>query len=194
LALGIAGAAFVLGCTSSVDSTAYGYASGGGSSSSSGGSGPPPATEIKPMLVVVDTDRTLNAAAGQGVGVFTEYTAGGHWRVWWTCDTAKTSLSCSFDALVSVTDGKISHPATLSTAPSDTITQSGPQQIEAVEATSTEKDGVEFDTDPGATITLDVSMDGTKDGKILFFVQDGKINGGYMGDLTDPLMLVPLTP
>jgi hypothetical protein len=146
------------------------------------------------MLVVVDTDRTLNAAAGQGVGVFTEYSAGGHWRVWWTCDTAKTSLPCHFDAAISVAAGTITNVAPLSPAPTGAITQPNTQRVEAVETTTTEKDGVEFDTTAGATITLEVSMDGTQDGKILFFVQDGKINGGYSGTLTDPLMLVPLTP
>src|SRR5437868_4514680 len=43
--------------------------------------GSPSAT---PILVDVDTNGTMTAAPGQGVGVFTEYTAGGHWHIWWT--------------------------------------------------------------------------------------------------------------
>src|SRR4051812_44711678 len=39
-----------------------------------------------PMLVVVDTNQVLDAKPGDGVGVFTEYSAGGKWRIWWTCD------------------------------------------------------------------------------------------------------------
>ena len=51
-----------------------------------------------------------------------------------------------------------------------------------------------FDTDPGAIITVDAAMGGIHDGRFLFFVQDGKVNGGYSGALTDPLMLEGTTP
>src|ERR1700736_6314658 len=54
----------------------------GGSGSSSGAS-----AGVQPMLVDVDPNRTMTAQPGQGVGVFTEYVTGGHWRVWWTCHT-----------------------------------------------------------------------------------------------------------
>jgi hypothetical protein len=41
----------------------------------------------------------------------------------------------------------------------------------------------------GATIT--VTLSGIANGSLLFFVQDGKVNGGYTGMISDPLMLVP---
>jgi hypothetical protein len=54
------------------------------------GDGAPSAT---PLLVDVDPNQTLSAAPGQGAGVFIEYKTGGHWHVWWTCDTALTLTS-----------------------------------------------------------------------------------------------------
>ena len=41
---------------------------------------------------------------------------------------------------------------------------------------------------------LDAKLDGVGDPAYLFFVQDGSVNGGYSGMLTDPLMLEPSTP
>src|SRR5580704_5505136 len=63
--------------------------SGGGTTSSSSGSG----ASSQPMLVVVDANQTMSASPGQGVGVFTQYQTGGHWNVWWSCDTSVTSES-----------------------------------------------------------------------------------------------------
>src|SRR5262245_14485074 len=53
-----------------------------------------------PITVEVDTGRTLNAAPGEGIGVFVEYAAGGRWHIWWTCDTLQTSASCNFQLAV----------------------------------------------------------------------------------------------
>ena len=149
------------------------------------------------MLVVVDTDRTMNANPGDGVGVFTEYRAGGHWRVWWTCDTNKTAQSCDFDVTASVSSGAITKAASIgntSLLPSGPGTSAGPVQTEGQATTTTSTDGISFDAPAGATVTLDAKMDGQEDGSFLFFVQDGKINGGYAGTLTDPLMLQPSAP
>jgi hypothetical protein len=43
-------------------------------------------------------------------------------------------------------------------------------------------------------ITVEASVGGVKDGSFLFFVQDGKVNGGYAGKLTNPLQLQGKTP
>ena len=181
-----------LGCSGDASSS-IGYATPGYSgtgASSSGGSGG--GTGTKPMLVVVDTDRVMNATPGDGVGVFTEYRSGGHWRIWWTCDTNKTSQSCSFN--VTAASGTISNVAGISLQAGDTAGQPTDSQASAATTTTVTAQGMTFDTAPGATITLDAQMDGQETGEILFFVQDGKINGGYMGTLTDPLQLQPSTP
>ena len=50
--------------------------------------------KVEPMLVHLDTDRTMSAVAGEGVGVFVEYKSGGKWRVWLACDTNITGDAC----------------------------------------------------------------------------------------------------
>jgi hypothetical protein len=169
----------------------YGPSGGSTTSSSSGGG-------VQAMLVDVDPNRTMSANPGDGVGVFTEYESGGHWHVWWTCDTNKTSLPCAFDVTVSVTTGTIANLSGQTLERGDTVTQASPTQIEATTTTTSAVDGMTFDTvvPSGTTpiITLDAKLSGVEDASFLFFVQDGQINGNYSGSLTDPLMLEPTIP
>jgi hypothetical protein len=200
--LGVLASAWVLvGCTmedgSGAASGGGGYAgsSGGSSGSSSGTTSSGGSTH--PMLVDVDPNQTMSVNAGDGVGVFTEYQSGGHWHVYWTCDTNKTALQCSFDVTVSVSSGTIANIAGQGSVNGRAVSQT-PTQIEVTSTTTTAIDGITFDTDvtSGTTpvITLDAKMDGAEDPTFLFFVQDGQINGNYGGTLTDPLMLEPKTP
>jgi hypothetical protein len=198
LALGLFLGSLAVGCVvqdeSGSSGGSFGGASSSGSSSGSSGGG-----SVQPMLVVVDPNRTMSATPGEGVGVFTQYESGGHWDVWWTCDTNKTSLPCAFDITVSVTTGTIANAATqgLLSDNGDALAQSS-QQLEATTTTTTTLQGMTFDTvvPAGTTpiITLNATLSGQEDGSYLFFVQDNAINGNYQGTLTDPLMLEPQSP
>lgn len=190
-------AALTVGCVEDNQPSSGYYAggsgsgSGGGTSSGAVGSTTPSAS---PILVDVDPGRTLNANPGDGVGVFTEYVSGGHWHVWWTCDTNKSTQSCSFDVRVSVDRDTITNvTGEVATAPSTGIVQNA-SGIEDTTLTRANIDGMHFDTTPGAIITLTATMDGNYDGQFLFFVQDGQVNGNYPGTVTDPLMLEGKTP
>jgi hypothetical protein len=140
----------------------------------------------------------MSATPGDGVGVFTQYQSGGHWNIWWTCDTSKTNLPCSFDVSVTVSTGSIAQAAGQGFGASDTLTQAGPQHVDVQTTTTTAVAGVTFDTvvPSGTTpvITLDAALGGVSDPSYLFFVQDGSVNGGYAGMLTDPLMMEPSSP
>jgi len=74
------------------------------------------------------------------------------------------------------------------------MTTPTPSALEARVTTANEVHGVSFDTTPGAVITLKASLGGVADGSFLFFVQDGKVNGGYTGKLSNPLQLQGKTP
>jgi hypothetical protein len=192
-------AALGTGCFSSTSGSSSGSAGGSGGVSyggSSSGAGAP----AQPLLVVVDTGQTLTAQGGQGVGVFTEYQQGGHWHVWWTCDTALTQLDCQFQVTVSGGSGGASGASPL-TAVAAQFASAGAQysqpsvaEIVATSTTSLGVDGLDFDATPGGTITLEAQVNGTGNGSFLFFVQDGQVNGGYKGAISDPLMLQPSAP
>ncbi len=146
---------------------------------------------VDPLTVVVDTDQTMTAAGGDGVGVFVEYQKGGHWHMWWTCDTNTSGYDCAFD--INVTSSSISNPVTEQFASSDSLVPSAGSLRISTDTTTTAP-GVTFDTSAGDTIQIDVTMSGIRDGKFFFFVQDGVVNGGYSGQLTDPLIFEPSTP
>jgi hypothetical protein len=202
LGAGAAMAAFVAGCF--VDTSSSGGGSGYAGGSSSGGSSTPSGSSsgggtVQPMLVDVDPNQTMNASAGDGVGVFVEYKTGGHWIIWWTCDTNKTGESCAFDNVVSVSKGTIANVGSMTPGAAPTgVTQNAPGAIEAQTNTTTGIDGVTFDTPLTAgevpVITVNAQVNGVQNPAWLFFVQDGKINGGTTDMLTDPLMFEPSTP
>ena len=141
-----------------------------------------------PMLVEIDADQTMTAVGGEGVGVFIEYFKGGHWHVWWTCDTAQTRQSCDFSVSAAAASGNVSN-VDASELAGGFVTTSTASRVEAKSTTTTEVHGIRFDTNPGAIVTVDASVGGLKDGAFLFFVQDGKVNGGFAGKLTNPLQL-----
>lgn len=194
-------AAFVAGCIvddsqGSGGGVYAGSGSSGGSATSGSSSG---GGSVQPMLVDVDPNQTMNATAGDGVGVFVEYKTGGHWNVWWTCDTNKTGESCAFDNVVSVSKGTIANVGSMTPGVAAMgVTQNAPGTIEAQTNTSTSIDGVTFDTpltgNDVPVITLDAKVNGQENPAWLFFVQEGQINGGTHDVLTDPLMFEPSTP
>ncbi|MGO8994135.1 MAG: hypothetical protein ACLQVI_12465 [Polyangiaceae bacterium] len=186
--------ALVIACSSSSSSTGFASASGGEvpTATPPGEDGGP---SEYPILAPIDTGANMTAAPGQGVGVFTEYYTGGQWHVWWTCDSLVDSQNppCQFDVKISVASGTITDPVSQGFQASDTFTVSG-AQIEGVTTTSTASDGVTFDTAPGAVITLSATVGGQYDGRFLFFVEGGKVDDGFTGTVTDPIMLQGATP
>lgn len=169
--------------------------SDGGSSRGSGYGGstttPPSKTATgSPVLVEVDTNAKLEADPGDGVGVFAEYTTGGKWHVFWACDTSQTGRDCDYQVKVRPTTGKLSN--VLDDGGKAVATTGG--EISLRRTISTKNDGIRFDGDPGGIITLEVTLDGKSDGVLFFFVQSGKLNGGYEGNLTNPIKLQGKTP
>jgi hypothetical protein len=192
--------ALVTGCIidNSQGSSGGGYV-GGGSGGGSNGTGSSSGGTVQPMLVDVDPNQTMNATPGDGVGVFVQYKTGGHWYVWWTCDTNKTGQSCAFDNTMTVSKGTIANVSSMTPGVAPTgLVQNAPGAIDVQTSTSTGVDGVTFDTPFTAgqvpVITLDAKVNGQQNPGWLFFVQNGQINGATKDTLTDPLMFEPSTP
>ena len=171
----------------------------------------------KPMLVKIDPAATMVQTPGQGVGVFTQYEpasdggAKGHWYIWWTCDTSISSEPCDFAISASVAQGDITSATSQGFAAGDELTGGGiatsidggeipdgsaasASSISASTTTTTTVQGIRFDTDAGAVVTLSAALGGEYSGSFLFFVQDGQVNGGYTGELSDPMELQSTSP
>jgi len=167
----------------------------GATGGSAGTSDTPPSSGSSPapMLVEVDTDQTMTADPGQGVGVFVEYGTGGKWHIWLTCDTAKTSQECDFTVDATVTVGTITN-LDASQLAGGVATSPTPSSVHARITVSNDVRGVAFTTNPGVALTVRAALSDVTDGSFLFFVQDGKVNGGFQGKLSNPLQLQGKTP
>jgi hypothetical protein len=184
----IASAAFAIACSDGQSNEPYGYGSTPGPSASTTPS------SVTPILVDVDTGKTMNAAPGDGVGIFVEYAAGGQWHVWWTCDTNKTNESCAFNIKIATKTGSMSNLALSGAVQGDSLVQTDTQTLQATTTTTSNAVDVKFTGDPGGTIEIEAAVGGVDDSSFFFFVQDGTVNGGYSGTLTDPLRFEGNTP
>ena len=155
----------------------------------------PTPEENQPLTVVIDTNQTMNAQGGQGVGVFVQYAAGGHWHVWWTCDTAVSGLACDF--ALGITGTEITSPTTHfdPSEHGDALATSTPDELDVTAHTTTGVDAVDFDAAPGTDVKIDLSMSGLRRGDFFFFVENGQIDGNFPSSkLTDPLIFEPSAP
>jgi hypothetical protein len=101
-------------------------------------------------------------------------------------------VTCDFDVKISVTEGSIALKK--SDTPSGGVQTVTPTQLEATTITGADAHGVWFDANPGGAITVQASIGGQLDGRYFFFVQNGVVNGGFTGALTDPLMFEGTKP
>lgn len=180
LALSLALPLSLMGCVVSVDRDRDGRSQVGGSSPTSS---VPDTPNVTPLRVKIDTDQVMTADPGKGVGVFVEYGTGGNWHVWWTCDTSLSNRTCTIDIRVSSPSGITPVDSTVSPLEKTST------QLSFLSRTSTGVDDARFTTAPGEVLTLEAAIDGVLDPSYIFFVQNGQVNGGYQGALTNPLEL-----
>jgi hypothetical protein len=165
----------------------------GGNTGGTGGDTTP--SNTSPILVAIDNDKVMSAKPGEGVGIFTEYGSGGRWHVWWSCDTTVTAQPCTFDLqIVAQGAAKIENLETQGLLANDTAELSDTQTLRTHAYTTTNVGGVKFETLPGTVVQIEAKVGGVSDPSFFFFVQDGKVNGGYGGKLTNPLRFQGTAP
>jgi hypothetical protein len=153
-----------------------------------------PAGSAGELIVDVDTNQVMTAKGGGGVGVFVEYKTGGHWHVYWTCDTNvnPSSSSCAVGIHATANTGTIDN---LKAEGAATPAASGPGAVDVQATVATDVQGMTFDTLPGAVIAIDATVEGTRDGHFFFFVQNGVVDGSTdPSKLSDPMLFHPTSP
>jgi hypothetical protein len=144
--------------------------------------------------VHIDADATLQAAPGAGVGVFVEYATGGHWKVFTTCDYNTPSnpgeAPCAFDVCASVLDGgaiSVVQAQDLQ-GPNDSVDLQSDGSLHLFTQNRMASSGMTFDAPAGATIELDVYLDGAEEPHYVYWVGDGVL---HQGAPSIPLDFVP---
>lgn len=151
---------------------------------------PPPPVDTTPMAVTIDSDVALDATPGDGVGVFVEYYAGGTYRIWTTCDTTFSENACAFDIFTSV-DSSSTIVATTEEnleGADSIIVNAGQGTVDLRFDTGFDYDAAVIDVTPGATLRVEVFVDGSSDARFTYWFGNGVLHEGAP---TNPIDFIP---
>lgn len=164
------------------------------------GDNPPPNTlDPNPKTVEIEPDKAFDVKSGDGVGIFVEYSTGGHWHVWTSCDTNVSKATCNFTAFITPeADAKITNISGDALEAGDTATldssANGTSTLHLDVHTSTEFDGVTFDTTAGTSIQLEAYLDSDPDPRIVYWISYDAVSQTdliHNGAPTDPIIFQP---
>lgn len=150
----------------------------------------PPAQEI--MQFAVDTDKTLESPAGEGVGLFVEYATGGTWRLWTTCDTNYSNVGCKFDVFASVdTASKIDIVEGSELEGYDDASALDDGSVHFHAETASDYDVMTLSTTPGSILRVELSLDGESANRFIYWIGEGILHEGAP---TSPVDFKPTSP
>jgi len=152
---------------------------------------PPPVSE-DPMLVALDTDATVSAEPGEGVGLFVEYAAEGKWRLSTTCDTNYSNIGCTFDVFAGVdTSSELTDLSTEDLEGRDdaAIIEEGVAGWHA--ETASDIDAITLTTTPGAILRVEMYLDQVSQPRFVYWFGNGVLHEGAP---TNPVDFEPTAP
>jgi hypothetical protein len=126
------------------------------------------------------------------VGATAEYLGDGAWRFATACDTAITNVRCNWQLTVTPLDGAITNIAP-ETLENDDFLEPGGATDESVvfdAITDVDIDGFTLDATPGATLRVDVALDGACGGPFFFWLDRDEPLAG----ITPSIELTPSEP
>lgn len=149
---------------------------------------PAPAPTGPIEQAMIDADQFLDVEPGEGAGAFVEYEKGGTYHVTTSCEV-KSGVDCLWDIVVTPLDGApITTIAPFDLEKDDTLTFGEVNRLRLIAYTADDFDGFSFQTDPGATLEVDVFLDDKAGNQFLFWVGDGALRSGAP---SNPVDLVP---
>ena len=131
----------------------------------------------EPFYTTIDADQTLGTTLGQGAGFFVEYYTGGTWYLWTSCDTDVTGHSCNFLAHLAASS-TIRNLTGIELESYDGFEVSGPRTLTFSANTASQIDGVQFETDPGESLELEIYLDDYLSPGYIFWFGNGQLNEG----------------
>ncbi len=159
---------------------------------------PSPSTPVKPASVDIAAGQTLQQDGGKGIGVYVEYTGGGRWHLWATCDTLTSNARCRFNLLgTPETGAMLTSVINDASSVDDSLGASTRDRFDVTLNTAYEQDGVTLQVDPpGSAITLQASLDGQDDANMIFWVAPTADGVGVIrsGAPSNPVTFVPDVP
>jgi hypothetical protein len=144
--------------------------------------------------LVVDTGADVTHETGVDAGYYATYTGNGHWHIEWTCDTALSGDGCNFTGSVTYDTATGGAAPSCFQCESDDImnvsAQGSATRIDFDTITSTGIDGLDFDSIPGHSVTVDLEIDGLIQNDLVFVPS----RGATQSPVCMPLVLTPSQP
>ncbi len=138
----------------------------------------------------IEPDYVLNTDLGYGTGLFVEYTAGGDWEVWTSCDTRTTGATCDFEVNITATR-IVSNLQELELEASDHVQVYNDNTLGLVANTASGSDALRFSTEPGTSVEIELLLDGAIAPEYLVWFSNGQVNDGANGS---PVVFQPAAP
>jgi hypothetical protein len=181
--------AYLLACGLAALGGCFGTNTGGGSFDNSD---PTCTTNV---TVPIDTGATLTHEAGVNPGYYPEYDGSGAWHLEWTCDTDLSDYGCEFEGTITVptpASGDVGATCYKCEADDQMSTDVSGANTEIVfdTETSTGLDGVDFTSDPGARIVIDLKVNDLYQDDLVFIPSQG----APVSPTCLPITLAPTTP
>jgi len=125
----------------------------------------------------IETDATMETSPGLGSGVYVEYVSGGLWLVYSTCGEVDVYGECEWYIATSVPDCDFVGAEGFDLESGDAFDTDELGAV-ALFYTDYDYDGLYIQTLPGASLQLEVELDGTGADEYLFWVDDGEVYSG----------------
>jgi hypothetical protein len=142
----------------------------------------------------IDTGASIDHTAGIDAGYYAEYNGAGIWHFDWTCDTKLSAIGCEFSGTITAPTPASGVDATcFDCEPDDILTTSTSGSNTVIDfdtLTSTGLDGVEFTTAPGASVEINLQINGIYQNDLVFLPS----NGQTTIPTCMPLVLAPSSP
>jgi len=139
----------------------------------------------------IDVDATLaDLEPGRGTGAFVEYRSDGAWHVFTTCDTELSGYSCLWDILVRPLAASI-HAVSAEGLEHEDFAEFDDSSAQLIADNDFDFDGIIVESDPGASMRVDVFLDGRPAERYVYWVESG---GLHRGAPTNPIDLSPGAP
>jgi hypothetical protein len=144
------------------------------------------------VFTTIDADQLLETDLGYGAGVFVEYGAGGRWTVWTSCDSeVNHGQVCYWDVHVRSWAGYVADVYEYDTEDYDRVDSYGDGTIDFYAETDWDSDSIEFYTDPGASVEIELVLDGYLAPEYFVWYGEGYVHNGSNGT---PLVFEPNLP
>jgi hypothetical protein len=140
-------------------------------------------------LASIDTGGILILDPG-AVGATAEYFGDGAWRFATACDTQVTGVRCHWQLTVTAVDGVVHSFAAETLEGEDYLFADGESKVVFDAVSDVDIDGFTLEATPGATLRVDVSLDGSCGGPFFFWLDRDQTLAGF----TPRVELTPSEP